>query len=66
MGKGIDSKFIVKGKRSFPDKNSAFLAARGTPETSNQNYTEGKPSAFLAARGEPEKGSVTFKDSRYK
>lgn len=61
-----NSKFIVKGKKSFPNKNSAFLAARGTPETSNKNFTGGEPSAFLAKRGEPVKGSTTFKDSRYK
>lgn len=61
-----DSKFIVKGKKSFPNKNSAFLAARGTPEKGSKSYTEGEPSAFLAKRGEPEKGSATFNDSRYK
>ena len=66
MGKGKNSKFIVKGKRSFPNKNSAFLAPRGISEKGSKSYTGGEPSAFLAKRGEPEKGSATFSDSRYK
>jgi len=61
-----DSKFILKGKKSYPDKNSAYLAERGSPMKGNKSYKGGEPSAFLAARGEPEKGSVTFNDSRYK
>lgn len=65
MTKSKNSKLMMKGKRSYPDKNSAFLASRGTPESSNKNYTGGKPSAFLAERGKPEKGSATF-NSRYK
>lgn len=61
-----DSKFILKGKRSYPKENSAFLANRGNPEKGKKSYTGGEPSAFLAKRGELEKGSATFNDSRYK
>ncbi len=61
-----DSKFIVKGKRSYPKGQSPYLAPRGVPETGRKSYTGGEPSAYLAARGKPQKGSVTFKDNRYK
>jgi hypothetical protein len=60
-----DSKFIVKGKRSFKDGNSAFLADRALPEEGKKSFKD-EPSAFLAKRGEPETGSATFNDSRYK
>ena len=61
-----DSKFIVKGKKSYPNGQSAYLAPRGVPMKGKKSYTGGEPSAFLAKRGEPEKGSATFTDSRYK
>ena len=60
-----NSKFVSKGKVSFAEENSAFLANRGEPETGKVTFTD-HPDAFLAKRGEPEKGSVTFKDNRYK
>ena len=65
MGKGKNSKFVVKGKISKPVESSAFLASRGAPVKGNVSAPK-ESSAFLAPRGEPEKGSVTFKDSRYK
>lgn len=61
-----DSKFIEKGKISYPKGQSPYLASRGNPEKGSKSYKQGEPSAFLAKRGEPEKGSVTYKDSRYK
>lgn len=61
-----DSKFIEKGKISYPVENSAFLAVRGDLEKGKKTYKEGEPSAFLAKRGESEKGSVNYSDSRYK
>lgn len=61
-----DSKFIVKGKISYPKGQSPYLASRANPMKGKKSYKGGEPSAFLAKRGEPEKGSATFKDSRYK
>lgn len=61
-----DSKLVLKGKRSYPKGQSPYLASRATPMKGKKSYTGGEPSAFLAKRGEPEKGSVTFKDNRYK
>jgi len=65
MGQGKDSKFIIKGKISSPQNQSAGLGSRGEPAKGKVEAPK-EASAFLAPRGEPEKGSVTFNDNRYK
>lgn len=63
MSKG--SKFIMGSNKNVPDGQSAGLAPRATPMRGKESSPK-ETSAFLAPRGEPEKGSVTYRDSRYK
>jgi len=61
-----DSKFIVKGKKTYTGGGqSSGLASRATPAKGNVSARR-EQSAFEASRGIPEKGNVTFNDSRYK
>jgi len=59
------NKFEMKGKISYPKKQSAFLSSRSDVEKGSVSYTD-HPDAYLAKRGEPEKGKVTYSESRYK
>jgi len=59
------SKFVVKGKTSYPKKQSAYLSSRSETEKGSISYKD-SPSAFLAKRSETEKTKATFNDSRYK
>ncbi len=65
MGKGKDSKLVMKSNKNHPNGQSAGLAPRGVPAKGSVSAPK-EASAFLASRGEPVKGSVTFRDSRYK
>ena len=60
-----ESEIVQKGKLTYPEEQSPYLAVRGNLEKGTVSAPKDQ-SSLLAERGKPEKSKVTYKDSRYK